>query len=259
MHNKKDTFLKQLYPNTKLWMALCLTIVLSFTNNNYIALAVLIISSLMVYTEGFIFEFKLVAFAIITMGLSMYLINGTLSPTNDYTQAPMFVIPILNWKMYEEGVLFATKTFLRIAPLMSSLFLLFRTMNMTDLGVAMNEGGLSYKASFVFITTFQMLPLLGRDMGQIMDAQKARGLNVDGSVWQRFKAFIPVMVPVVSNSIMKVQDQAIALETKGFNSSGKKTIYRELQKTKYDSILKFLSIGLSIVVLGLYIYGKLKK
>ena len=64
-------------------------------------------------------------------------------------------------------------------------------------------------------------------MEQIRDAQRARGLNTEGSLLQRFKAFIPIMVPVVANSIVKVQDQAVAMETKGFNSECKKTVYRE--------------------------------
>jgi len=51
---------------------------------------------------------------------------------------------------------------------------------------------------------------------------------------------------VVANSIMRVRNQAVALETKGFNSSAKKTVYRDLPKTKADHILKWSSILLSI-------------
>lgn len=118
---------------------------------------------------------------------------------------------------------------------------------MTDLGVAMNEGGLPYRAAFIFISTFQILPILSKDMQQITDAQKARGLETEGNLIQRFKAFLPIMIPVVSNSIMRVQNQAIAMETKGFNSTAKKTIYRELDKTKVDLILKWLSIALTLI------------
>jgi energy-coupling factor transport system permease protein len=128
---------------------------------------------------------------------------------------------------------------------MAALFLLFRTMNMTDLGISMNRGGLPYRASFIFITTFQILPQLSKEMQQIMDAQKARGLETEGNLWMRFKSFIPVMVPVVANSIMKVQMQAIALETKGFNAPAKKTIYRDLEIRGIDHFLKWLSVAAS--------------
>ncbi|MDR2370984.1 MAG: energy-coupling factor transporter transmembrane protein EcfT, partial [Treponema sp.] len=151
-------------------------------------------------------------------------------------------LPFFAVRFYREGLLYALKFFRRIAPLMAALFLLFRTMNMTDLGVAMNMGGLPYRASFIFITTFQSLPQLSKEMHQIMDAQRARGLETEGSLWKRFSSFIPIMVPVVANSIMKVQQQAIALETRGFNAPAKKTIYRDLKTSAADHILKWISI-----------------
>jgi energy-coupling factor transport system permease protein len=110
----------------------------------------------------------------------------------------------------------------------------------------MNMGGLPYRASFIFITTFQSLPQLNKEMHQIMDAQRARGLETEGSLWKRFSSFIPIMVPVVANSIMKVQQQAIALETRGFNAPGEKTIYRDLKRSSADHILKWASIAASV-------------
>ncbi len=103
---------------------------------------------------------------------------------------------------------------------------------MTDLGVAMNQGGLSYRASFVFINVFQIIPVLSKEMTQITDAQRSRGLEMEGNILTRVKAFAPIIIPVVCNSIMKVQNQAIALTTKGFSSEGKKSIYRELKKAR---------------------------
>jgi energy-coupling factor transport system permease protein len=45
------------------------------------------------------------------------------------------------------------------------------------------------------------------------------------------------MVPLISNSIMKVQNQVVALESKGFNSNTKKTYYRDPLKTRVDTII----------------------
>jgi hypothetical protein len=109
---------------------------------------------------------------------------------------------------------------------MCTLFLLFRSMNMTDLGIAMNQGGLSYRASFVFINVFQILPVLSKEMTQITDAQRSRGLETEGNILTRVKAFAPIIIPVVCNSIMKVQNQAIALTTKGFSSDAQNGLPR---------------------------------
>jgi energy-coupling factor transport system permease protein len=224
---------------------------------------VLFVSIVMIFKEKYYLEFKVVAVAIILMALSMFIINGTLNPVNDYTHESVFNVNLhfFTIKFYREGLLYALKFFRRIAPLMAALFLLFRTMNMTDLGVAMNMGGLPYRASFIFITTFQSLPQLNKEMHQIMDAQRARGLETEGSLWKRFSSFIPVMVPVVANSIMKVQQQAIALETRGFNAPAKKTIYRDLKIGAADHVLKWISIIASVgaiayrVIITYFLHG----
>ncbi|RRD94395.1 energy-coupling factor transporter transmembrane protein EcfT [Clostridiales bacterium COT073_COT-073] len=248
---QKPTFLRKLNPITKLWLSLALSFAIVLFQNYYFSIVVLIVGIIWIFLEKYFLEFKVVGFAILTLALSMFLINGTLNPVNDFTKEPVFVLPLLNWKFYKEGLEYALKYFLRIAPLMASLFLLFRTINMTDLGAAMHEAGLSYRSAFIFVSTFQILPTLVKDMQQITDAQKARGLETEGSLKKRFMAFLPIMVPVVSNAIMKVQNQAIAMETKGFNSTAKKTIYRDLEKTKIDRILKYASI-ITIVASLLY-------
>lgn len=251
---KKETFLKRLYPNTKLWMMLGLSFSVVLFANLYYSMFLLIGGLVWLIHDKFYTETKIILVAIFLLGFSMLTINGTLSPVNDYTKDPVFILPLLNWKFYQEGLLFGLYYFQRIAPLMITLLLLFRSMNMTDLGVAMNEGGLSYRASFIFISTFQVLPVLSKDMQQITDAQKARGLNLEGNLWTRMKGFLPIMIPVVSNSIMKVQNQAIAMETKGFNSISEKTIYRDLEKRTIDHVLKWASIVLCTVSIGYVVY-----
>ena len=119
-------------------------------------------------------------------------------------------------------------------------------VGMTDLVVTMCKAGISYNFVFTFVDSFQVITLLRKDMEQIRDAQRARGLNTEGNLLQRFKAFIPIIVPVVANSIIKVQDQAVAMDTKGFNSSCKKTVYRELTPYKWDAACKWLGIFLGV-------------
>ena len=252
----KPTFLRKLYPNTKLWMCLGLSVTVVALGNTVFSMFILASSIVLIFKEKYYLEFKVVAVAILLMALSMFIINGTLNPVNDYTRAPLysFSLHFFTVNFYREGLNYALVYFRRIAPLMAGLFLLFRTMNMTDLGIAMNEGGLSYRASFIFITTFQTLPQLSKEMHQIMDAQRSRGLDTEGNLWRRFSSFIPIMVPVVANSIMKVQQQAIALETKGFNVPGKKSIYRDLRRGSADQFLKWFSISASAAAIFYRIY-----
>lgn len=249
---KKNTFLKRLYPSTKLYLCLALTLSVILFANNWYSLGVFLAGLALIIYEKFYLEFKIIAVTLTLMFISMFLINGTLFPGNDYTKAPVFVLPLLNIKFYEEGLMRSVAVYRRIAPLMCTLFLLFRSMNMTDLGVAMNQGGLSYRASFVFINVFQIIPVLSKEMTQITDAQRSRGLEMEGNIFTRVKAFAPIIIPVVCNSIMKVQNQAIALTTKGFSSEGKKSIYRELKKGAADYVLIAASV---LLTLGSIVYS----
>ena len=242
----KHTFLRKLYPSTKLYLCLALTLSVILFANNWYSLGVFLLGLGFIVREKFYLEFKIIAVTLTLMFISMFLINGTLYPGNDYTKAPAFVLPLLNIKFYHEGLERSVTVYRRVAPLMCTLFLLFRSMNMTDLGIAMNQGGLSYRASFVFINVFQILPVLSKEMTQITDAQRSRGLETEGNILTRVKAFAPIIIPVVCNSIMKVQNQAIALTTKGFSSDAKKTIYRELTKSTADYVLIVCSLLLTV-------------
>lgn len=247
---KKNSFLRKLYPTTKLWMCLGLTLSIILIANNWYSAFVFALGLYFIFSEKFYLEFKIIAVTLVLMFISMFLINGTLNPINDYTKAPIFVLPLVNIKFYAEGVARSIEVYRRIAPLMCTLFVLFRSMNMTDLGVSMNQAGLPYRASFVFINVFQILPVLGKEMTQITDAQRSRGLATEGNIIQRVRAFAPIVIPVISNSIMKVQNQAIALTSKGFNSDTPKTIYRELSKTTVDYVLMVASILLAAFSVG---------
>lgn len=250
----KTTFLRKLYPNTKLWLSLGLSVSVVLFANLYYSMTILAISIVWLLKEKFYLELKVMLTAVVLLGLSMFIINGTLNPVNDYTRDPVFILPILNWQFYEEGLRYGLYYFQRVSPLMISLVLVFRTINMTDLGVSMNEAGLPYRSAFIFVSTFQILPLLAKDMQQITDAQKSRGLDMEGNLLKRIKGFLPIMVPVVSNAIMKVQNQAIAMETKGFNSEAAKTIYRDLERRPIDVVLKWFSISLALASVAYAVY-----
>ncbi|HJD45562.1 MAG TPA: energy-coupling factor transporter transmembrane protein EcfT, partial [Candidatus Mediterraneibacter norfolkensis] len=181
--------------------------------------------------------------------ISMYGIHGAMAPIIDKTSDPvMFEIFGINY--YAKGFAYASRYYFRVAPLMCSLFLIFLTMDVADLGAVMCKAGIPYRFVFTFIDSFQVITLLNKDMEQIRDAQRARGLNTEGNLIQRFKAFVPIMVPVVANSIVKVQDQAIAMETKGFNSKCSKTVYREIEYCKGDYVVKAVGLILAVLAVG---------
>jgi len=242
-----STLLKKLGANTRLWIALaCICAILCF-QNLYLAIVIMLTSYAFIIEEKLTGLFKFLAIATFMMGLMQFSIYGMIV-TEDLKGDVMTVL-FNTIPYYTAGFRKAIHFFFRIAPLFSCLFLMFKTLEMTDLGTLMTKVGLPYRYAFIFIDCFMTISVLSKDMEQIMDAQKARGLVTEGNLITRMKAFVPVIVPVVANSIGKVQDQAIAMDTKGFNSKCNKTIYRTIPCNKADKIIKviaWLVIALSL-------------
>jgi len=233
--HEKDTFLKRMYPMTKIWASLGFIVGVFTFSNYYISSVIFVLALLVILKEKMFKEFKVLLIAAILLGISLFLIQGILSPSNQ--TVVWNIIPGTGITLYQEGLTTAANVYCRIVPLIAVLFIAIRTLNITELGVALNKAGVSYRASFVLTSTFQIIPVLNKEMHQVMNAQKSRGLNTEGNLLNRMKAFIPIMVPLISNSIMKVQNQVVALESKGFNSSAKKTYYRDPPKQKVDYII----------------------
>ncbi len=54
----KPTFLRKLYPNTKLWMSLGITFAILFFKNVWLSLAIMIASLIMIAYEKYILDLK---------------------------------------------------------------------------------------------------------------------------------------------------------------------------------------------------------
>ena len=58
----------------------------------------------------------------------------------------------------------------------------------------------------------------------IRDAQRARGLDTEGSVGARLRGVLPLAAPAVLGAIHGVEAQALALETRGFGRPGRRHV-----------------------------------
>jgi energy-coupling factor transport system permease protein len=59
---------------------------------------------------------------------------------------------------------------------------------------------------------------------QITAAQRARGLDTEGSLWRRIRGILPIVGPVVLGSIAEVEERTMALEARGFTRPGRRTL-----------------------------------
>jgi energy-coupling factor transport system permease protein len=117
---------------------------------------------------------------------------------------------------YQEGLLIAALAALRLACLVTATFLLSFTTRPADLAEALMQRGLSPRMGYVLQSALQIIPQTLETAVRIQDAQRARGLETEGSLPRRARAYLPLLLPLVLSSLVATQERAMALEVRGF-------------------------------------------
>lgn len=89
----------------------------------------------------------------------------------------------------------------------------------------------------------RFIPTLVEEAEKIMNAQKARGADFEtGSIKDRAKALIPILIPLLISSVRRAYELAEAMECRCYNGGEGKTRMKQLKLHKNDYILTAVSI-----------------
>ncbi len=91
---------------------------------------------------------------------------------------------------------------------------------------------------------------------EIVEAQRARGLDTEGSVRRRIRGIVPLAGPMVFGALSEVEERTVALEARGFSAPARRTVMRILPDSGAQRVLRWLlGIG-TIVVVAASIAGR---
>lgn len=141
---------------------------------------------------------------------------------------------------YKEGLKFALGILVNVINILLSFCVLILTTKPSDMIENFVRKGFSPRFGYVFISVFQIIPQMTETMSTITDAQRSRGMETEGKLWVRIKAFIPLISPVIMSSLINTKERALALEVRGFNSKKKKTFLNEQVKTSADIYIQIV-------------------
>lgn len=153
-----------------------------------------------------------------------------------------------------EGIWFAIRGAGRIILAVSGFLLLNYTTRSDELMLALNQKGLPNSISYIVLSTFQVIPRFQHKANTILDAQRSRGLETEGSFLVRARALLPVVFPLLLSSIVDIEERAIALEVRAFGREGPKTSLLVLHDTTWQRVARWLLILASLAVIGWRIY-----
>lgn len=235
----------QLYPTTKLFFALflCLSVFIipSFLYGYSIFFLCWLIAWLAGVGNSF---FRLAIRALLFLVLFIFLLQSFFYPGTQI---------LWSWWIFslrQEGIDFALQLTSRIVTIGSAIILFFRITEVKDLVQAFEQRGFPPKVTYILLSSLQIIPEMRKQAYVIMDAQRTRGVETEGSLWTRTKAFLPTLSPLILGAIANTEERALALEARAFSTKGAKTSLYQVSKSPYDRAVRIVLLVLLILIIA---------
>ena len=170
-----------------------------------------------------------------------------------FTQEGKLLVDFWVIKIYSGGVSRAVMMVARILMLITCTFLLTYTTSpiaLTDgLEALMNPlkkvGVPVHELSMMMCIALRFIPTLIEETDKIMCAQKARGADFEnGSLMDRAKALIPILVPLFISAFRRADELATAMECRCYQGGEGRTKMKLLRYHRED----FVSFGIGALL-----------
>jgi energy-coupling factor transport system permease protein len=144
---------------------------------------------------------------------------------------------------------------LRFVVLIASFSVFFLTTSPDHLGLALQQSHVPYEFCFAFTTAVRFVPVLADEAQTIMDAQKARGLELEsGNFIKRVRNYIPILIPLIVNAIRRSLELAEAMESRAWGASDKRTNLYKLNLKRADITMIIITVLMLIIALYIWLY-----
>ena len=150
-----------------------------------------------------------------------------------------------------ERAFFGVSQFVRVFSIAIMTILIPYSLNPAYYGVTFRGLGLPDKIAYAMDLTMRFIPTFSRDFQLTMDAQKARGFELEkisGGLIQQVRKIGPLMVPVTIHAIIGSEDIIDAMDLRAFGIGPRTWLQLLVYKFK-DRIL--IAVGLAILLFSM--------
>ena len=207
-----------------------------------------------IFIIGFIFIYALLTFLTGRGGMEAYqhehIIRSLSASFTIFGWRPTLIISI-------ERSFFAVSQLARVFSIAIMTILIPYTLNPSLYGITFRGLGFPDKIAFAMDLTMRFIPTFGRDFQLTMDAQRARGYELDkirGGLIEQIRKLGPIIVPVTIHAIIGSEDIIDAMDLRAFGV-GPRTWLEELKYHRRDKILITFGILLLAVSFTLLLLG----
>jgi len=264
-YRPRNTFIQRLDPRTRFIFMLCITFALTIPDIwDYRIIFPLFIISLTLYLmariewqdvrRAFTYIFILVFFIVGLNGLLSG--RGGPSAVTSIPSPILFEIPLkipgtnLGWlvPVTVSKVWFALNQMARMLCMAILAIPIPYTVDPNIYGTTFKRMGVSDKVSFTMDLAFRFLPTTARDLMITMDAQRARGYEMDklkGGLVARIRRIAPLIIPVVMQSTVTGEEVIDAMDLRAFGTAPR-TWLKDLHYAPRDYAI--LGLGAAIFI-----------
>ena len=201
-----------------------------------------------VFIIGFVFFFAILTFLTGRGGTELYkqehLIRQLKASFSIFGWTPTLDITV-------ERAFFAVSQFVRVFSIAVMTILIPYSLNPALYGITFKGLGLPDNIAYAMDLTMRFIPTFGRDFQLTMDAQRARGYELEkisGGLIQQVRKLGPLMVPVTIHAIIGSEDIIDAMDLRAFGV-GPRTWLVQLHYHLRGRIL--IALGVLIFLLSL--------
>lgn len=151
-----------------------------------------------------------------------------------------------------ERLTYLVSQILRIMTFAALSVVIPYTINPALYGITFKGLGFGDKVAYAMDMAFRFIPTLGRDMQTIMDAQRARGFELEAregmSLIQRVRNFAPLLIPLTIGAVVQGEEISDAMDLRAFGI-GPRTWLPQLNYRPIDWI--YIGFGVLLVAAGI--------
>ena len=203
-----------------------------------------------IFIIGFVFFFAILTFLTGRGGTELYeeehLIRELRAGFSIFGWTPTLQITV-------ERAFFGVSQFVRVFSIAIMTILIPYSLNPAQYGVTFKGLGLPDKIAYAMDLTMRFIPTFGRDFQLTMDAQRARGYELEkisGGLIQQVRKLGPLMIPVTIHAIIGSEDIIDAMDLRAFGV-GPRTWLEQLRYRLGDKLL--IAFGALILVASIIV------
>jgi energy-coupling factor transport system permease protein len=154
----------------------------------------------------------------------------------------------LSFQLSAERLSFLVTQIMRITTFAALSVIIPYTINPALYGITFKGLGLGDKIAYAMDMAFRFIPSLGRDFQITMDAQRARGFELESgegvSLIQRVRNFAPLLIPLTIGAVVGGEEITDAMDLRAFGV-GPRTWLPQLKYRPIDRVL--IAFGVLLV------------